>query len=136
VAGPRRLIGQLGWCEAFRPGEERGCSGPTWAKTLGGPWTLENQPGRKNEKEKKIKDGVQGTFWAEWKLGRGERKEKKKANATVGPNWFSGQKGFVLKTKKEEMGCEIWLFWIWTQGIRFKSKRFKYFQTEFELDPK
>jgi hypothetical protein len=86
VDGLRRPIGQPGWCEAFGPREERGCSGPRWAKRPGGPCTLKNQPSRKNEKKKKIKDGLQGTFWAGWKLGRGGRKEKKRENVMVGLN--------------------------------------------------
>jgi hypothetical protein len=53
VDGLRRPIGQRGWCEAFGPREERGCSGPRWAKRPGGPWTLKNQPSRKNEKRRK-----------------------------------------------------------------------------------
>jgi hypothetical protein len=40
----------------------------------------------KLKKRRKIKDGLQGTFWVGWKLGQGGRKEKKKENETVGPN--------------------------------------------------
>jgi hypothetical protein len=51
-SGLCRLVGQLGRCEAFGPGEEGGCSGLRWAKRLDGldamvGFTMKNQ-----EKEK------------------------------------------------------------------------------------
>jgi hypothetical protein len=41
-------VGQLGRCEAFRPGEEGGCGGLSWAKRPGGlgatvGFTMKNQ---------------------------------------------------------------------------------------------
>jgi hypothetical protein len=44
-SGLRRPIGQLGRCEAFRSGEEGGCSGLRWAKRSNRFWAA-----RKNKK--------------------------------------------------------------------------------------
>jgi hypothetical protein len=106
AAGLRRPIGQLGRCKAFGPREERGCSGPRWPKRLGGPCTLQNQPGRKNEKEKKNKG------WAAWDvLGRMENgpwqeKRKEKGECDGWAELIFGPKGFWAKNEETRNGLQ------------------------------
>jgi hypothetical protein len=54
LGGPvlRRTVGQLGWCEAFGPGEEGGCGGLSWAKRSDGPGPTVGFV-RKNQKKEK-----------------------------------------------------------------------------------
>jgi hypothetical protein len=100
VAGLRRPIGQLGRCEAFRPREEGGCSGPRWAKRSGGPCTLENQPGQKNEKEKKNKGWAARDVLGRMETGSGWEKRKEKGECNGWAEWIFGPKGFWAKNEE------------------------------------
>jgi hypothetical protein len=51
-SGLRRPVGQLGRCEAFRPGEEGGCSGLSWSKRPDGLGAMVGFAMKNQEKEK------------------------------------------------------------------------------------
>jgi hypothetical protein len=51
-SGLRKLVGQLGRCEGFRPGEEGGCSGLSWAKRPDGLGAMVGFTMKNQEKEK------------------------------------------------------------------------------------
>jgi hypothetical protein len=51
-SGLRRLVDQLGWCEAFGPGEEGGCRGLRWAKRPDGLGSMVGFAMKNQEKER------------------------------------------------------------------------------------
>jgi hypothetical protein len=68
LGGPvlRRMVGQLGRCEAFGPREEGGCGGLSWAKRPDGPGPTVGFVRKKSEKRERLTGGLPSIPGRNW----------------------------------------------------------------------